>query len=76
MKIGDVVKNIINVGLHNGSFREPGYIGIVVDVGLSWVAIGAYQKPIRRTDITVMLNDGSVATYDSAGFSVISYAGC
>lgn len=69
MRIGDVVRNFVNIGTRE-SWRPTGQIAIVIDTGNS--VIYSQRGAIARTNLTVMLNDGSLFTYDSASFEIIN----
>lgn len=68
MKVGDIVSNPIRVGVKS-SIREVDHArGLIV--GVEEVMLRGIG--FLRTDITVLLNDGAMHKYDSAGFEVKS----
>jgi len=67
MKVGDIVSNPVRIGVGQ-SIREPGQRGLVVGVEKVKLLIGSSRVPVERTDITVLLDDGAMYTYDSGGF--------
>ena len=70
MKIGDIVHNTIPIGVSQ-SWRPAGHSGIIVNVSKAILDLGSRIGKIETTDIAVLLDDGTVNTYDSKSFKII-----
>ena len=68
--VGDVVQNFLNVGSGRSWRPKNSVTGVVLEKQEAPVKIG--EKEIMVTNITILLSDGEVHTYDEASFKTIS----
>jgi hypothetical protein len=69
MKVGDLVKNFHAIGISD-TWRPSGGLGVIIKIVPSVLELSF--GTIESTDLLVLYQDGTVSTYGSAAFKVIT----
>lgn len=72
MKIGDLVTNSIAIGISR-SWRPEGHKGIIINISKVPLNLGHHIGVIETTDLDVLLDDGTIGTYDSGSFKIVDH---
>jgi len=70
VKVGDIVMNEMAIGVSK-SWRPAGHRGLIINLSKAMINMGPRIGEVATTDILVLLDDGTLNTYDSKSFRLV-----